>query len=282
MPAAAAPAAMPAVAPAPAPVQATSTAVQAPPIQIHRPQVVDHGTTSTASPAPAPAPVAAPAHAAPQGTESRPALVVSEHLVDLGEAKWNSKTARKINLLNVGGGEMKGTVVATHPWVALNMQSFQGNAQTVEVRVKPRELPFGRVELHVPNLFAIIWARTKWALPFIGFWFWVVLLVASSLGKMLLTGLLALAAVLFVAEALIWWWAMHVKLLVPAEKLNSGKLLVKSSGGEQQIEVRVRARPSAMRKAFGWVLAVGLFAGEIALVAWAALSLAGYLPIPGQ
>lgn len=278
MPAPAIPAVAPIVVPvAPAQSQqapiAASTAVQEPPAAGS--SVIDHGTTSTA-PAPAPVPPVV------QAPENRPALVVSDHLVDLGEARWNSKNVRKINLLNVGGGEMRGTVVATQPWVALNMQNFQGNAQTVEVRVRPRELPFGRVELHVPNLFAIIWARTKWALPFIGFWFWVVLLVASSLGKMLLTGLLALAAGLLVAEVLIWWWAMHVRLLVPAEKLNSGKLLVKSSGGEQQIEVRVRARPSAARKVAGWVLAAALFAGEIALVAWAALTWAGYLPLPGQ
>jgi hypothetical protein len=99
---------------------------------------------------------------------------------------------------------------------------------------------------------------------------------------MLLTGLLALAAGLLVAEVLIWWWAMHVRLFVPAERLNSGKLLVKSSGGEQQIEVRVRARPSAARKIAGWVLAAAFFVGEIALVAWAALTWAGYLPLLGQ
>src|SRR5439155_2222186 len=76
-------------------------------------------------------------------TGNAPALVVSEHLVDLGEATWNRKPARKVSLLNVGGGEMKGTILPTQPWVALNIQSFQGNAQTIEVRVKKRSLPFG-------------------------------------------------------------------------------------------------------------------------------------------
>jgi hypothetical protein len=209
-----------------------------------------------------------------------PALVVSEHLVDLGDAGWNNKPVRKISLLNVGGGEMKGTILPTQPWVALNIQSFQGNAQTIEVRVKKRSLPFGRLELQVPNLFAIIWARMRWALPFIGFWFWVVFLAASSLGKQLLLGLVALAGALLLLEVLMWWWAIHVRLLVPTEKLNSGRLLVKSSGGEQQIEVRVKSRPSWLRKAVGWTVAALLMSVQLGAAVWIVLTFFGYDVLP--
>ena len=205
-----------------------------------------------------------------------PALVVSDHLVDLGDATWNRKPVRKISLLNVGGGEMKGTILPTQPWVALNIQSFQGNTQTIEVRVKKRSLPFGRLELHVPNLFAIIWTRMRWALPFMIFWFWVLFLAASSIGKQLLMGFVALAGALVLLEVLMWWWAIHVRLLVPTEKLNLGRLLVKSSGGEQQIEVRVKARPSWLRKAVGWTVAALLMAAQLAVAVWIVLTLFGY------
>jgi hypothetical protein len=82
-----------------------------------------------------------------------------------------------------------------------------------------------------------------------------------------------------------WLWAQHVRFLVPREKLNTGRLVVKSSGGDQHIEVRVMARPSWIRRAFGWTLAALLMAAEIGTVAWVALALARVdlptIPIPG-
>ena len=196
--------------------------------------------------------------------------------MDLGEARWNSKPVRRISLLNVGGGEMKGTVHSMQPWVALNVQSFRGNAQTIEVRVKKRLLPLARVELQVPNLFAIIWSRTRKFALFIAFWFWVVVLVANSLGQYLLWALGAAAGVLLLTQGLMWWWALHVRLLVPAGKLNSGSLLVKSSGGEQQIEVRVKAQPAWARLALGWITAGLLMFAELVALMWILLTLMGY------
>lgn len=208
-------------------------------------------------------------------------LVVSERLVDLGEVRWNSKTARKI-ALSSSGGKVRGTVLASQPWIAYNPQQFQGNAVTLEVKVKKRDLPLGRTELQVPNLFAIIWARTRRVLPLIGCWFWLVLLVASALGRILLWGAAALIAGLLIFEALMWLWAAHVRLLVPAERVNTGRLTVKSSGGDQQIEVRALARPSWGRKALGWTAALLLFTAEVGAAVWIALALTGFeIYLPG-
>jgi len=113
-------------------------------------------------------------------------------------------------------------------------------------------------------------------LPFIVLWFWILLLVASSLGQYLLWTLGAAAGALLLAQGLMWWWALHVRLLVPAEKLNSGSLLVKSSGGEQKIEVRVKARPAWARTALGWSIAALLMFAELAAVMWILLTLMGY------
>jgi serine/threonine protein kinase, bacterial len=268
-PAATAPAEAPAAAlpPVVMPVAPAAAPAPAPAVQIHRPAppAPDH---QTSGPAPS------------TDIGAAPALAVSERLVDLGEARWNSKPVRRLSLLNVGGGEMKGTVQSMQPWVALNVQSFQGNAQTIEVRVKKRLLPFARVELHVPNLFAIIWLRTRKSLLFIGLWFWILLLLASSLGRYLPWMLGAAAGALVLAQGLMWWWALHVRLLVPAEKLNSGSLLVKSSGGEQKIEVRVKAQPSWVRTALGWVIAALLMFAELAALMWILLTMMGYeIPI---
>lgn len=197
-----------------------------------------------------------------------PSLVVSDRLVDLGEAKWNSKPARKISLRSSGQGNVKGSIVATHPWIAYNPRHFQGNSVTLEVKVKKHELPFGRVELQVPNLFAIIWTRFRRMLPLVGCWFWVLFLAASSFGRMVWLGLGAVLLALLLSEGLMWLWAMHVKMFVPAVKLNTGRLVVKSSGGEEQIDVRVVAHPSWIRKALGWVLSVLFLAAELGAVAW--------------
>ena len=70
-----------------------------------------------------------------------------------------------------------------------------------------------------------------------------------------------------------WLWAMQVRLLVPREKLNTGRLLVQSTGGEQQVEVRVKARPSPVRVATGWTTAALLMSTEVGLAIWLALSL---------
>lgn len=78
----------------------------------------------------------------------------------------------------------------------------------------------------------------------------------------------AILLALLLSEGLMWLWAMHVKLLVPAVKLNTGRLVVKSSGGEEQIDVRVVAHPSWIRKALGWVLSVLFLAAELGAVAW--------------
>lgn len=212
----------------------------------------------------------------PTSTTRQPArtpssLVVSDRLVDLGEAKWNSKPARKIALRSSGQGHVKGSIIATHPWIAYNPRHFQGNSVTLEVKVKKHELPFGRVELQVPNLFAIIWTRFRRMLPLVGCWFWVLFLAASSFGRFVWYALGAILLALLLSEGLMWLWAMHVKLLVPAVKLNTGRLVVKSSGGEEQIDVRVVAHPSWIRKALGWVLSVLFLAAELGAVAWVVL-----------
>jgi serine/threonine-protein kinase len=202
------------------------------------------------------------------GSSGVPALVVSDRLVDLGETKWNRKTVKHVQLGGVGGGPVEGRVSASHPWIAYNPAQFRGNTTTLEVKVRRGQLRFGRVELQVPNLFAMIWTRTRRWLPFFGFWFWLLLLVASSLGRTLLWAMAGAVVLLLAAEALLLLWSWHVKMLVPAERLNTGRLLVKSSGGDQQIEVRVMARPSRARKALGWTMALVLLTAELAGLAW--------------
>ena len=213
-------------------------------------------------------PTGARPNGAHQPSRTTPSLLVSDRLVDFGEAKWNSKPARKISLRSSGQGHVKGSIIATHPWIANNPRHFQGNSVTLEVKVKKRELPFGRVELQVPNLFAIIWTRFRRMLPLVGCWFWVLFLAASSFGRFVWYALGAILLALLLSEGLMWLWAMHVKLLVPAVKLNTGRLVVKSSGGEEQIDVRVVAHPSWIRKALGWVLSVLFLAAELGAVAW--------------
>ena len=202
-------------------------------------------------------------------------LVVSDRLIDLGEVKWNSKPARKISLRSSGQGHVKGSIIATHPWIAYNPRHFQGNSVTLEVKVKKHELPFGRVELQVPNLFAIIWTRFRGMLPLIGCWFWVLFLAASSFGRFVWPALGAIVLALLLSEGLMWLWAMHVKMFVPAVKLNTGRLVVKSSGGEEQIDVRVVAHPSWIRKALGWALSVLFLGAELGAVAWIVIWVVG-------
>ncbi|MDQ3707208.1 MAG: serine/threonine protein kinase [Chloroflexota bacterium] len=224
------------------------------------------------APAPAPAqPKAPPSDVrvpGRHGSAGAPALVVSDRLVDLGEAKWNRRTVKHVQLGGVGGAPVEGRVSASHPWIAYNPAQFKGNTTLLEVKVRRGQLRFGRVQLQVPNLFAMIWTRTRRWLPFLGFWFWLLLLVASSLGRTLLWATAGAVVLLLVAEALLLLWSWHVKMLVPAEHLNTGRLLVKSSGGDQQIEVRVMARPSGVRKALGWTMALVLLTAELAGLAW--------------
>ncbi len=207
-------------------------------------------------------------------------LVISEPMLDLGEARWNTRPARKVNLSSPGGA-MKGMVLATQPWIAYNPQHFQGSAITLDVKVKKSQLRFSRVQLHVPNLFAIIWSRTRKVLPIIGFWFWLLVLFGSAFGRtLLLIGAGAVGALLLF-EALMWLWSQHVRLLVPAERLNTGRIVVKSSGGDQQIDVKVLARPSWLQKTAGWSAALILFIIEVGLVTWVVLTFAGItVPLP--
>jgi hypothetical protein len=175
-------------------------------------------------------------------------------------------------------------VQTSHPWIAYNPAHFQGKAVDLEVKIRRRRLPFGREELQVPNLFAIIWSRTRRWLPFVGFWFWLLVLVASSLGRMLLWGLAGTLGAILVVEALLLLWSLHVRLLVPSSRLNTGRLWVKSSSGDEQIEVRVMAQPSWIRKASGWTMALVLLTAELAGLAWLILALAGvpvsfYIPV---
>jgi serine/threonine-protein kinase len=207
-----------------------------------------------------------------------------EPVLDLGEVRWNSRPVRKLALRSQAGSQMKGTVLASQPWIAYNPQHFNGNPVTLEVKVKHRELPFGRTELHVPNLFAIIWTQTRRVLPFIGFWFWVLVLTGSALGRMLPWAIVAVVAGVALFELFMWMWTLHVRYLVPSKKLNTGRLMVKSSEGDRQIEVRVVARPSWARRAAGWTGALLLLFAEVAAVAWIVLTLAGVtvsIPVPG-
>jgi hypothetical protein len=149
------------------------------------------------------------------------------------------------------------------------------------VGVRRSALPYGSTELRVPNLFAIIWQRTRWFLPFLGCWFWLLFLFASAAGRILVWVALGVVGSVLLAEGLIWLWSRHVRLLVPAPRESTGKLVVKSIDGDRHIEVRVLAKPSKARTAFGWTLAGLIFIAEIAIVAWIALSIAGVsVPLP--
>ncbi len=231
-------------------------------------------------PAPAPVPASAPAPArqgkdAGQAPAPAPALVVSDRLVDLGDVRWNSRAAARLSIRSTNDGPVRGTVLATHPWIAYNPQYFQGKIVNLEVKVRKSKLQFGRVELQVPNVFAIIWSRLRRVLPFIGFWFWLLLLTASSLGRWLIWAVIIALGGLVVLEGLMWLWAWHVRMLVPADRLNTGRLVVKSQAGDQHIEVRAMARPSWLRRAAGWALALALFTAEVAVAVWIVLALAG-------
>jgi serine/threonine protein kinase len=276
----------------PVPIAAASMAA-AQPVDLHVPT-----RTGSVATAPAPPPMAATAAVAPKKKESNtsaksnqvpvamPAgsqsgmLVVSEPTIDLGEARWNTRPTRKINLSSPGGA-MRGMVLATQPWIAYNPQHFQGSAITLDVKVKKSQLRFNHLQLQVPNLFAIIWARARRVLPFIFFWFWLLVLVGSSFGRTLLLVGAGVVGSLLLFEALMWLWAQHVRLLVPIERVNTGRIVVKSSGGDQQIEVKVLARPSWLQRATGWSIALLLFVAEIALVTWIALTMVGVtIPLP--
>ncbi len=203
-------------------------------------------------------------------------LLVSDRMLDLGDTNWNRRPMRRVQIKSAGGERLEGNVLASQPWIAYNPTHFRDSAVTLEVKVRRRQLRFGQLELQVPNLFAIIWARTRRFLPFIGCWFWLLLLVASSLGRMLLWALGATLGLTLLAEGLLWLWSFHVRLLVPTERVNVGRLWVKSSGGDQQIEVRVTARPSRLRRAAGWTMASVLLATEALAVAWLVLTLTGF------
>jgi serine/threonine protein kinase len=205
---------------------------------------------------------------------------VSATVLDLGETRWNKRAAKKVNISSPGG-VMRGTVLASQPWIAYNPHHFQGSVVTVDVQAKRRLLKFGRVKLHVPNLFAIIWTRARKLVPFVIGWFWLLLLVGGALGRNLLMGLAGVVGALLALEGLMWLWAQHVRLLVPAEKVNTGRLMVKSSGGDNSIEVKVLARPSWIQRSAGWLLALILFTIEVSLTTWAILSIFGIeIPLP--
>jgi hypothetical protein len=113
-------------------------------------------------------------------------------------------------------------------------------------------------------------------------WFWLLVVVVSAFRNALLTVAAVVVGGLLVLEALMWLWAQHVRLLVPAEKMNTGRLMVKSSGGDSSIEVRVLARPSWMERSIGWSIALVLFVTEISLATWLVLSVFGVkLPFGG-
>ncbi len=205
---------------------------------------------------------------------------VSATVLDLGETRWNKRAAKKVNISSPGG-VMRGTVLASQPWIAYNPHHFQGSVVTVDVQAKRRLLKFGRVKLQVPNLFAIIWTRARKLVPFIIGWFWLLLLVGGALGRNLLMGLAGVVGALLALEGLMWLWAQHVRLLVPAEKVNTGRLMVKSTGGDNSIEVKVLARPSWVQRYAGWLFALILFTIEVSLTTWAILSIFGIeIPFP--
>ena len=225
----------------------------------------------------APVPASMPASDKDTGQVPAPApeLVISDRLVDLGDVRWNSRAAARLLIRSANDGPVRGTVLATHPWIAYNPRHFQGKIVNLEVKVRKSKLQFGRVELQVPNVFAIIWSRLRRMLPLIGFWFWLLLLTASSLGRWLIWAVIIALGGLVVFEGLMWLWAWHVRMLVPADRLNTGQLVVKSRAGAQHIEVRAMARPSWLRRAAGWALALALFTAEVAVAMWIVLSLAG-------
>ncbi|HMA34991.1 MAG TPA: serine/threonine-protein kinase [Chloroflexia bacterium] len=226
--------------------------------------------------APVPAP---PAPAAPLAADG-PQLAVSETMVDLGVAGRAARKGRKLNLLNMGQGQLKGIVHVTQPWLAVSAVQFQGNVGELAVSVRSRGLHFAPLDLPVPHIFRAARAalrRVEWRWALLA---WLALAVwgGSRLGVTPVTSLLIggglLAGLLGVAQIWLWLVARHVRWLIAAPLVNSGDVIIDSNGGRQQVAVRVLARPSWIRQGVAWLVLSVLLVGELLALAAAGAALA--------
>ena len=88
---------------------------------------------------------------------------VSATVLDLGETRWNKRAAKKVNISSPGG-VMRGTVLASQPWIAYNPHHFQGSVVTVDVQAKRRLLKFGRVKFAKYQIYSLLYGhgRESW------------------------------------------------------------------------------------------------------------------------
>lgn len=64
-------------------------------------------------------------------------------VLDFGQVAAKA-VSRTLQIRNVGGSELRGTVIAKAPWLALSQTELLGNAWSLEVSVNPAQLPSGQ------------------------------------------------------------------------------------------------------------------------------------------
>jgi hypothetical protein len=228
-------------------------------------------------PTPAPSPSADPTAA--------PHLELSESKIDLGLAGRTARRGRKINLLNHGGGQLKGIVQATQPWLAVSAVQFQGNVGEVTVGVRQRGLRYGQESWPVPNVFRRVWQASGQAGVRLGVlaWFvagvWLGSLAGLSAFTALVTAGWVLVGLLVAAQVGLWTVARHVRWIVPAPLVNQGEVIVDSNGGQRRVAVEVMARPPALRRGLAWLLVTALLLAELVALILGGLVLAGVVNI---
>jgi hypothetical protein len=217
--------------------------------------------------------------------QAAPHLELSETTLDLGLAGRTARRGRKINLLNHGGGQLKGIVQATQPWLAVSAVQFQGNVGEVTVGVRPRGLRYGQETWPVPNVFRRAWQAAGRPGVRLGLlaWFvagvWLGSLADLSAFTALITSGWVLAGLLVAAQVGLWTVARHVRWIVPAPLVNQGEVIVDSNGGQRRVAVQVMARPAALRRGLAWLLVTILLVVELVALILGGLVVSGLVNI---
>lgn len=221
-------------------------------------------------------PAGKPGLAAP-AAEAGPLVSVSAKVIDLGPPGKRARQGQPVAVVNDGQGTLKGRVVATAPWIGLNVREFTGDQVEVTISGRNRGLTPGQLHWPVPNLFVVLLTGLWRALtrsPLRGL-LWIALLsgigflVADPpLRPLVFAAGLLLGGATLITQVMLALVAWQVSWFVPAPRQHTGQVRVESNGGTRQIEVRMLARPGLIRKALGWLVVTLLLVAELVGLGW--------------
>jgi len=194
--------------------------------------------------------------------DTPPELIINPHQIDVGKVS-RKIPQREIPLHFSGVGARRESISGNIKvpdnvsWLTLSASTFGAHRPEIKVIVNPAKVPFGRSNFMTLN-FISLYRQVFGPTSLIPGWLPLLLLLGLFVGSWFIRVgqyFLLVAIALFGVQLWLWFHMFLWKSFVPAANKLTTPLIVKSNGGNNQINVTIETAPSNIRILFSGIIA---------------------------